>query len=80
MGGYRGRIGVYELLMMDSELSRKVAARASEEEVRLAALERGLLLPFAADAQAKVAAGLTTVEEAARVLGSLAGVPMGPRA
>ncbi|HEY3283688.1 MAG TPA: ATPase, T2SS/T4P/T4SS family [Armatimonadota bacterium] len=78
--GVRGRRGLFELLVMDPELSRLVATRAPEEDLRRAARERGLLTTFSEDGLAKVAAGDTTVEEVARVLGPLASAPMGRQA
>jgi len=46
--------------------------REPEATIRARALELSLLWPFAADARAKIADGLTTVEEVDRVLPGLA--------
>lgn len=66
--GYQGRIGLFEVLTMNSVLARMVADRADEAAIRARALELELLWPFVADARAKVADGLTTAEEVDRVL------------
>jgi type IV pilus assembly protein PilB len=64
--GYKGRIGVYQLLVMSEELEALAAAKASREEIDRAAIEEGMRTLWD-DGLAKVAAGLTSVEELARV-------------
>ncbi len=64
--GYKGRIGVYQLLVMSEELEALAAAKASREEIERAAIEEGMRTLWD-DGLAKVAAGLTSVEELARV-------------
>src|SRR5438309_5717909 len=64
--GYSGRIGVFQLLAMDEELSALAARKASHEELERAALDGGMSTLWA-DGIEKVAAGLTSVEELARV-------------
>ncbi len=64
--GYKGRIGVYQLLIMSEELERLAAAKASREEIERAALASGMKTLWD-DGMTKVAAGLTSVEELARV-------------
>jgi type IV pilus assembly protein PilB len=65
--GYKGRVGVYQLLTMTETLAQLAVARASREEVERAAMEAGMGSLWD-DGLAKVAAGLTSVEELARVL------------
>jgi len=65
--GYKGRIGVYQLLTMTEEIAALAVARASREEIERVALEHGMKSMWD-DGLAKVAAGLTSVEELARVL------------
>lgn len=60
--GYKGRIGVYELLVIDIKLRRLIAKRATEDEIWEAAKENGLITLFE-DAWEKVRAGITSVEE-----------------
>jgi len=65
--GYRGRVGVYQLLTMTEEIESLAAAKASREDIERAAL-RGGMRSMWDDGLAKVAAGLTSVEELARVV------------
>jgi type IV pilus assembly protein PilB len=64
--GYRGRIGIFQLLEMTEELASLAAAKAQREEIERAALATGMRTIWD-DGLAKVAAGLTSVEELARV-------------
>jgi type IV pilus assembly protein PilB len=65
--GYRGRVGVYQLLTMNETIAQLAVARASREDVERAAMEAGMRSLWD-DGLAKVASGLTSVEELARVL------------
>ena len=64
--GYKGRIGIYQLMVMTEELQTLAAQKATREEIERAALEVGMRTLWD-DGLSKVAAGLTTVEELARV-------------
>jgi type IV pilus assembly protein PilB len=64
--GYKGRIGIYQLMVMTEELQTLAAQKATREDLERAALEVGMRSLWD-DGLAKVAAGLTTVEELARV-------------
>jgi len=64
--GYKGRIGVYQLLVMSEQLESLAASKASREELERAAIEEGMRTLWD-DGLAKVAAGLTSLEELARV-------------
>ncbi len=64
--GYRGRIGIFQLLEMDEELSTLAARKASHEELERAALAAGMSTLWG-DGVDKVLAGLTSLEELARV-------------
>lgn len=65
--GYRGRVGVYEVLTMNETISAAVAKRASTHELRRLALEAGMktLLGYGLDL---VREGLTSLEEVERML------------
>jgi type II secretory ATPase GspE/PulE/Tfp pilus assembly ATPase PilB-like protein len=69
--GYRGRTGLFELLVMNKELARLIRRNRPETEIRERALEMGALYPFHADGRRKVAQGVTTPEEVERVLEGL---------
>jgi type IV pilus assembly protein PilB len=65
--GYKGRIGIYQLMVMNEEVSRLAAQHASREELERAALETGMKTLWD-DGLSKVVSGLTSLEELARVL------------
>jgi type IV pilus assembly protein PilB len=65
--GYRGRIGVYQMLAMTEELETLAVQRAPREEIERAAM-RGGMRSLWDDGLAKVAAGLTSIEELTRVV------------
>jgi type IV pilus assembly protein PilB len=65
--GYRGRIGVYELLAVNPEIRELVLKRASSEQIKEAALRNGMR-QLRDDAMEKILLGMTTVEESLRVL------------
>jgi type IV pilus assembly protein PilB len=64
--GYSGRMGVFQLLAMDEELSALASRKASHEELERAAMSGGMSTLWA-DGIEKVVAGLTSLEELARV-------------
>jgi len=64
--GYKGRVGVFQLLVMSENLESLAARNASREELERAAIEEGMRTLWD-DGLAKVAAGLTSIEELARV-------------
>lgn len=59
--GYRGRLGVFETLWFDEELSKLVSKGCSEEDLELRAGQR--LKSMWADGTTKVLAGITTLSE-----------------
>ena len=64
--GYKGRIGIYQLLTMSEQLETLAVTKASREEIERAAIGEGMRTLWD-DGLAKVAAGLTSIEELARV-------------
>jgi type IV pilus assembly protein PilB len=64
--GYKGRIGIYQLLVMSEQLEQLAVQKASREDLERAAISEGMKTMWD-DGLAKVAAGLTSVEELARV-------------
>jgi len=65
--GYRGRIGIYEVMRITDRLRRMIAQRASEDAVREVAQGSGMIT-LGEDALAKVKSGVTTPEELLRVV------------
>jgi type IV pilus assembly protein PilB len=64
--GYKGRIGIYQLLTMSEQLETLAVTKASREDIERAAISEGMRTLWD-DGLAKVAAGLTSIEELARV-------------
>jgi type II secretory ATPase GspE/PulE/Tfp pilus assembly ATPase PilB-like protein len=65
--GYRGRLGVYEVMIMTPTMSHMITEGRPGSELYAEALRQGMQ-PLVEDAKAKVLAGLTTVEEVLRVV------------
>ncbi len=64
--GYRGRLGIYELMIVDDELREMIIAGASVVAIRDRARAKGMKL-LREDGLEKALAGLTTVEEVSRM-------------
>ncbi len=64
--GFRGRIALFELLIVDDEISRLILARAEAREIQKAALAAHMRT-MALDGFIKAREGLTTIEEVLRV-------------
>jgi type IV pilus assembly protein PilB len=65
--GYRGRVGVHEVLMMTEEISKLCVDNATAEEIRSIAVDQGMLT-LRQDGLEKVRSGLTSIEEVVRVI------------
>ena len=65
--GYKGRIGVFELMVVSERLRAMVVAGAPTEQLRDAAIEEGMRT-LKHDAVQKVLEGVTTFEEMLRVV------------
>jgi type II secretory ATPase GspE/PulE/Tfp pilus assembly ATPase PilB-like protein len=63
--GYRGRIGIFELLPLTPELRELILQRRSSAEIKTAA--RKTMITMHQDALQKAAAGITSLEEILRV-------------
>ena len=68
--GYSGRIAVMELLEITDDVERLILKSPAEVELREAAKKTGMVTMMQ-DAVIKILKGITTVEEAERILGSL---------
>jgi type IV pilus assembly protein PilB len=67
--GYRGRIGLYEVMVMNEEIRSLALQRASADQLGAAAV-RGGMRRLREDGLDKVKLGLTSVAEIARVTGT----------
>jgi type II secretory ATPase GspE/PulE/Tfp pilus assembly ATPase PilB-like protein len=65
--GYRGRIGVFEILSMTDQVRTAIQERRSGPEIRKAALGSGMTA-LREDALRKVLTGMTTLEEVLRAV------------
>ena len=63
--GYKGRVGLYEVLEVTDELRELVLVGASALELRRKAIEEGMIT-LRQSGLRKVKAAMTTVEEVAR--------------
>ena len=65
--GYKGRIGVYELMPVNDKVRELILARASSYAILEAAVEAGMRT-LKDDAMEKILLGMTTLEESLRVI------------
>ena len=65
MTGYRGRLGLYELLQVDEPMQRLVAEGAPLQAIRRHALRSGMR-PMRVSGATRIAQGMTTIEEVLR--------------
>jgi len=63
--GYKGRVGLYEVMLVDDEVKELVLVGASGLELRKKAIERGMIT-LRQSGLRKVKDGLTTIEEVLR--------------
>jgi general secretion pathway protein E len=64
--GYRGRTGIYELLVLDDEVRRLIGAKADSSAIKQAAIAKGMIT-LKQEGAMKVAQGVTTTEEVMRI-------------
>jgi type IV pilus assembly protein PilB len=64
--GYRGRLALQEVMVVTEEIEHLVARNSTGADLRALAVEQGMV-PLRQDGWAKVARGLTTIEEVLRV-------------
>ena len=65
--GYRGRIGLYEVMQMSEEIERLTVERASADVIRTVAVQQGMMT-LRDDGLEKARMGITTLDEVARVV------------
>ncbi|MFC1505102.1 type II secretion system ATPase GspE [Thermodesulfobacteriota bacterium] len=64
--GYRGRIGIFEFMLLDSRLKSLILQAFDANQIKQAALDNGMIT-LRLDGVKKVLAGTTTIEEVLRV-------------
>ena len=64
--GYRGRVGIFEIIVINKDISRLILNKASEDEIKEAA-RRQAMTTLLEDGLEKAKEGVTTLEEVMRV-------------
>jgi general secretion pathway protein E len=67
MTGYRGRVGLFEIMLMTPAVRKLVTHEADDARIREQACRDGMK-PLRVSGATKVAAGMTTAEEVAKVV------------
>ncbi|HJV05306.1 MAG TPA: ATPase, T2SS/T4P/T4SS family [Actinomycetota bacterium] len=65
--GYRGRLGLYEVMPITEEIERLTVERRSSDDIRRVAIDQGMIT-LRSDGLEKVASGATSLEEIFRVV------------
>jgi type IV pilus assembly protein PilB len=68
--GYRGRVGLYEMMQVSEQVRAQILAHASVDEIAATAVEQGMRR-LHDDGMEKVRAGLTSIAEIERMTTSL---------
>jgi type II secretory ATPase GspE/PulE/Tfp pilus assembly ATPase PilB-like protein len=63
--GYKGRIGIYEVMEISAQIRQQIVQRASTDEI-LAQAREAKMITMEEDGFIKAATGVTTVEEVMR--------------
>jgi type IV pilus assembly protein PilB len=66
--GYKGRVAIFEMLVLDEMVRNAILARQMSQEIRMIAMESNGLTTLLEDGIVKAADGLTTLEELTRCL------------
>jgi general secretion pathway protein E len=78
LGGYKGRTGIYELLVVSEDVQAAIRAGADDQDLRREGV-RQRMRPLMDDGVAKINAGVTSAQEVLRCLGpASAAVPRAP--
>jgi len=64
--GYKGRKGIFELLIVDDDIREMISQNTDSETLKKKAMEKGMI-PLIQDGLIKVSSGITTIEEVLRV-------------
>ncbi len=66
--GYKGRLGIFEVMTIDEEIRKLIESMATEYDIRSASLEKGMIT-YEQDGIVKALKGETSLEEVQRVAG-----------
>ncbi len=67
VSGYRGRLGIFEVLLVNESIKELIIKKASTKEIKAQAIKDGMLT-MVEDGFIKAAKGLTSIEEVLRVI------------
>ena len=70
-GGYKGRLGIYEVMEVTEDIQNLIVKRATSAEIQKKAIEQGMIT-MRQDGYLKALAGMTTLEEVNRVAANMA--------
>ena len=65
--GYKGRIGIFEILSVDESIKQLIVSKASTRDIKVKAIENGMRT-MVEDGFIKAVKGLTSIEEVLRVI------------
>jgi len=65
--GYKGRVGIYEVLDINKDIQSMINKRANAEDLKLYAAEKQHMISMLQDGLVKAKMGITTIEEVLRV-------------
>jgi type IV pilus assembly protein PilB len=66
--GYKGRVGIFELLVLDESVRNAIIDQKTSQEIRRISIESTGLITLIEDGIFKAASGLTTIDEVLRCL------------
>ncbi|MFH1713146.1 MAG: GspE/PulE family protein [Candidatus Jacksonbacteria bacterium] len=66
--GYKGRLGIYEIMEITDEIKNLIISKASASQIRKFVQEKKLMSSMLEDGLVKAKAGVTTIEEVLRVM------------
>ncbi len=65
--GYKGRVGIYEILEVNEQIRQMIIKKNSNDEIHATAIKLGMI-PLIIDGINKASSGMTTVEDVLRVV------------
>jgi len=66
--GYKGRVGIFELLILDEQIRSAIIGQKTSQDIRKISIESAGLITLLEDGLVKAAAGHTTIDEVLRSL------------
>ena len=68
--GYKGRVGIFEILIIDEAMEDFILKKPGNHEIRVWAVDHGMV-PMQQDGVLKILEGFTTIEELERITGPI---------